>query len=154
MQHIVATTRPISNSSTSNKSQEWISSGEYELCNLQENSIGNYNSILLTIYLSMVCAMTVHPTLISMLYPHVLLLIHLMSTSRLACCIYVLWHYTLNPTLNLYHPYVHHIYIMRNYVSWYHSISRLFLILLDYSRPYDVMSYDFLVTCLFSLVID
>ena len=29
----------------------WISSGEHELCNLQENSIGNYNSILPTIYI-------------------------------------------------------------------------------------------------------
>ena len=154
MQHIVATTRPMSNSSTSNKSQGQISSGEYELCNSQENSIGNHNSILLTIYLFMVCAMTVYPTLISIPCPHVLLLIHLMSTSRPAYCIHVLWHYTLNPTLNLCHPCMYHIYIMRNYVSWYYSISRLFLILLDYSRPYDVMLYDFLVTCLLSLVID
>ena len=33
------------------KFQRWISSGEYELCNLQENSTKNYNSILPTIYM-------------------------------------------------------------------------------------------------------
>ena len=49
---IVATTRPVSNSSTSNKSQRWISSGEHELCNSQENLTGNHNSILLTIYIN------------------------------------------------------------------------------------------------------
>ena len=35
--YVVATTRPMSNSSTNNKSQGWISSGEHELCNSQEN---------------------------------------------------------------------------------------------------------------------
>ena len=49
---VVATTRPVSNSSTSNKSQEWISSGKHELCNSQENSIGNHNNILPTIYIN------------------------------------------------------------------------------------------------------
>ena len=49
---IVATTRPVSNSSTSNKSQGQISSGEHELCNSQENLTGNHNSILLTIYIN------------------------------------------------------------------------------------------------------
>ena len=52
MQSVVATTRPVSNSSTSNKSQGWISSGEHKLCNLQENSTENHNSILLTIYIN------------------------------------------------------------------------------------------------------
>jgi len=47
---VVATTRPLSNSSTSNKSHRRISSGEHELCNSQENSIKNYNYILPTIY--------------------------------------------------------------------------------------------------------
>jgi len=48
---VVATTRPMSNSSTNNKSQEQISSGEHKLCNSQENSTGNHNSILPTIYI-------------------------------------------------------------------------------------------------------
>ena len=39
------------NSSTTSKSQRQISSGEHELCNSQENLIGNHNSILLTIYI-------------------------------------------------------------------------------------------------------
>ena len=51
--YVVATTRPMSNSSTTSKSQMWISSGEHELCNSQENSTENHNSILLTIYISM-----------------------------------------------------------------------------------------------------
>jgi len=33
------------------KSQRWISSGKHELCNSQENSMRNHNSILLTIYI-------------------------------------------------------------------------------------------------------
>ena len=49
--NVVVTTKPMSNSSTSNKSQSRISSREYELYNLQENSTGNHNSILLTIYI-------------------------------------------------------------------------------------------------------
>jgi len=102
-------------------------------------------------------------------YPNVhalfscLLLIYHMSSSRLACHIHVSWCHTLNPTLNLCHPCIHHVYTMKNHVPWYHSISRLFPILLDSksfqttldcSRPYDVMSCDFLVTCLLSLVVD
>jgi len=50
--HVVATTRPVSNSSTSNKSQRQISSGEHELYNSQENSTENHNSILPTIYIN------------------------------------------------------------------------------------------------------
>ena len=58
------------------KSQGQISSGEHELCNSQENSIGNHNSILLTIYINIhgPCydyASAVHPTLISISCPHV-----------------------------------------------------------------------------------
>jgi len=49
---VVAITRPVSNSSTNNKSHRRISSGKYELCNLQENSTGNHNSILPTIYMT------------------------------------------------------------------------------------------------------
>jgi len=73
---VVATTRPMSNSNTTSKSQRWISNGEHELCNSQENLTRNYNSILLTIYItihgpcydyiSAVC-----PTLMSMPYPHI-----------------------------------------------------------------------------------
>ena len=83
---------------------------------------------------------------------HVLLLIYLVSTSRPACCIHVPWCHTLNPTLHLHHPCMHYVYTMRNHVSWRHSISVLFLILLDskpfqttldYSRPYDIMPCDF-----------
>ena len=33
------------------KSQRWISSGKYKLCNSQENSTKNYNYILPTIYI-------------------------------------------------------------------------------------------------------
>jgi len=46
---VVAT---MSNDSTSNKSHRRISSGEYKLCNSQENSTGNHNSILPTIYIN------------------------------------------------------------------------------------------------------
>jgi len=56
------------------KSQGWISSGEHKLCNSQENSIGNHNSILLTIYIHSPCynyASAVYPTLMFMPYPHV-----------------------------------------------------------------------------------
>ena len=49
---VVATTRPMSNNSTTSKSQRGIFSGEHELCNSQENSIENYNSILPTIYIN------------------------------------------------------------------------------------------------------
>ena len=48
---VVATTRPMSNSSTTSKSLRQISSGEHELCNLQENLTKNYNYILPTIYM-------------------------------------------------------------------------------------------------------
>ena len=58
------------------KSQGQISSGEYKLCNSQENSIGNYNSILPTIYITIYgpCydyTSAVRSTLISIPYPHV-----------------------------------------------------------------------------------
>ena len=72
----MATTRPVSNSSTTSKSQRQISSGEHELCNSQENLIGNHNSILPTIYITIhgPCydyISVVHPTLISMPCPHI-----------------------------------------------------------------------------------
>ena len=116
---VVVTTRLMSNSSTTSKSLRWISSGEHELCNLQENSTGNHNSILPTIYID-------YPWSILQLricyafYPNVyalslcLLLIYLASTSRPACHIHVPWHHTLNPTLHLCHPCVHYVYTMRN----------------------------------------
>jgi len=44
------------------------------------------------------------PILMSMPCPHVLLLIHHTSTSRLAYHIHMPWHHTLNPTLNLHCP--------------------------------------------------
>jgi len=49
---VVVTTRLMSNSSTSNKSQWWISSRKHKLCNSQENLTGNHNSILPTIYIN------------------------------------------------------------------------------------------------------
>jgi len=72
----VATTRPVSNSSTNNKSHRRISSGEHKLCNSQENSTRNYNSILLTIYMTIhgPCydyVSAVRPTLMSMPCPYV-----------------------------------------------------------------------------------
>jgi len=75
---VVATTKPMFNDSISNKSQGRISSREHELCNSQENLIGNHNSILPTIYISVLdpCYDFSIPTLMSMLCPHVLLLIH------------------------------------------------------------------------------
>ena len=87
---VVATTRPVSNSSTNNKSQRWISSEKHELCNSQENSTGNYNSILLTIYISVLgsCYNFSMPTLMSMSYPH----IHYSSTSYFithSLCVYL-----------------------------------------------------------------
>ena len=48
----MTTTRPISNSNTTSKSQGQISSRKHELYNSQENLTGNYNSILPTIYIS------------------------------------------------------------------------------------------------------
>ena len=133
---VVATTRPMSNSSTTSKSLRQISSGEHELCNSQENSTGNYNSILPTIYIksswSMLRLLYTYPNV------HALsscpLLIYHTSTSRLACHVHVPWHHTLNSTLNLCCPCMHHMYTMRNHVPWRHFISRLFLILLDCSR--------------------
>jgi len=143
---------------------EGISSGEHELC-IQENLTGNHNSVLPTIYIS--CPWSILQLLYAYSNVHTLsscpLLIHHVSTSRPACHIHVPWHHTLNPTLNLHHPYMHHVYTMRNYVSWCHSFSRLFLILLDpkffqttldYSRPYNIMLCDFPVMCLLSLIID
>ena len=50
--NVVAITRPMSNSSTTSKSQRQISSRKHELCNLQENSIENHNNILPTIYIT------------------------------------------------------------------------------------------------------
>jgi len=49
---VVVTTRLMSNSSTTSKSLRQISSGEHELYNSQENSTGNHNSILPTIYIN------------------------------------------------------------------------------------------------------
>ena len=49
---VVATTKPMSNNSTISKSLRRISSGEHKLCNSQENSTENHNSILLTIYIT------------------------------------------------------------------------------------------------------
>ena len=53
----MATTRLKSNSSTSGKSQDRISSEEHKLCNSQENSTENHNSILPTIYINYPCSM-------------------------------------------------------------------------------------------------
>ena len=137
---IVATTRPVSNSSTSNKSQGWISSEEHELCNSQENSTENHNSILPTIYINYPWSMLwLHICYAS--YPNVhalssysLLIFHVF-TLRPACCIHVPWHHILNPTLNLHRPCMYHIYTIRKpccqHVFWCHFIFRL-LILLDY----------------------
>ena len=116
--YVVATTRPMSNSSTTSKSQGQISSGEHKLCNSQKNLKGNHNSILPTIYITIhgPCydyTFTVYPTLMSMPCPHVLLLIHHISISRLACCIHMLWYHTLNSTLHLCYPCMYHVYIMR-----------------------------------------
>jgi len=62
-----------SNSSTTSKSQRWISSGEHKLCNSQENLIENHNSILPTIYISVLgpCYDFFTPTLMSILCSHV-----------------------------------------------------------------------------------
>ena len=72
----MATTKPVSNNSTSNKSHRRISSGEHELCNSQENLTENHNSILLTIYITIHnpyydYASAVHLTLMSMPCPYV-----------------------------------------------------------------------------------
>jgi len=86
----VATTRPISNSNTTSKSQGQISSRKHKLYNSQENLTGNHNSILPTIYISVLslCYDFSMPTLISILYPH----IHYSSASCLITyppCIYL-----------------------------------------------------------------
>ena len=44
---VVATTRPMSNSSTTSKSLRQISSREYELCNLQDISLRDLLVVLL-----------------------------------------------------------------------------------------------------------
>ena len=86
----MATTRPISNSNTTSKSQGQISSREHELYNLQENLTGNHNSILPTIYISVLslCYDFSMPTLISISYSH----IHYSSASCLIThppCVYL-----------------------------------------------------------------
>ena len=120
----------------------------------QENLTGNYNSILLTIYIKFCdpcynCISSYSNVYTLSSCP---LLIFYASILRPACHIHVPWHHTLNSTLNLCHPYMYHVYTMKNHVPWYHSYSRLFLILLDYSRPYDIISCDFLVMCHFFLL--
>jgi len=94
-----------------------ISSREHKLCNSQENSTGNHNSILPTIYISVLGPYYDFstPTLMSILCPHILLLIYHVFTSRPACCIHVFWCHTLNPTLNFCCPCMHHVYTMRNH---------------------------------------
>ena len=96
----------------------------------QENSIGNHNSILPTIYIS------IHGSCYDCVlsYPNVyvlsscLLLIYHTFTSRPLCHVHVPWHHT--SLISVIHactmctPWETH-------VSWCHSISRLFLILLD-----------------------
>ena len=126
----MATTRPISNSNTTSKSQGQISSREHELYNSQENLTENHNSILPTIYISIYgpyydCAL---------FYPNVYalsscpLLIHHTSTLRPPYHVHVPWHHT--SLISIIHmctmctPW-------GTYVPWCHSISRLFLILLD-----------------------
>ena len=143
----------MSNSSTTSKSQGWISSGKHELCNSQENSTGNHNSILPTIYIHGLCYDCASYSNVHALSSY-LLFIYLVSILRLACYIHVLWYHTLNPTLNFHHRCVHDVYTMRNHVPWHHSISKLFPILLDYSKLYDVILCDFLVMCHFSLIVD
>jgi len=78
----------------------------------QENSTENHNSILPTIYISNLglcydCALSYPNVHALSLCP---LLIHHMSTLRLAYCIYVLWCHT----LNFCHLCMHHVYTMRN----------------------------------------
>jgi len=81
----------MSNSNTSNKSQGQISNREHELCNSQENLIGNHGSILLTIYINYLWSMLwLHICCTS--YPNVhalsscLLLIYLMSYYSSTLC--------------------------------------------------------------------
>jgi len=87
---VVATTRLMSNSSTINKSQSRYLA-ETQVVYSQENSTGNHNSILPTIYISIYgpcygCALS-YPNL------HALfscpLLIHHAFSSRPTCCIHV-----------------------------------------------------------------
>jgi len=85
----------------------------------------NYLYILSIVHAILYAYPNVH-TLSS--YP---LLIHYASTSRPVCHIHVPWCHTLNPTLNLHHPCMHHIYTIRNHIFWHHTLSRLFPILLD-----------------------
>ena len=69
----MATTRPVSNSNTTSKSQGQISSRKHKLCNSQENSTGNHNCILPTIYISVLgpCYDFSIPTLMFMPCPYI-----------------------------------------------------------------------------------
>ena len=118
---VMATTRPMSNSSTSNKSQGQISSGEYELCNSYKNLTGNHNSILPIIYISVLdlCYNFFTPTLMSMPCPHVyyssasypithLLCVYLKSSMPYTCALMSYPKPYSSSLLSMHAPYVHH----------------------------------------------
>ena len=89
-----------------------ISSGEHELCNSQENLIGNHNSILPTIYISVLgpCYNFSTPTLMSIHCPHV----HYSSTMHLSQGYHAM---SMCPDIilfNLHYTCMHHVYTMRN----------------------------------------
>jgi len=119
---VVATTRLMSNSSTTSKSLRQISSREHKLCNSQENSTGNHNSILPTIYIKYpwsmlrLCICCTFYSNIHVLFLCPLLIYHVFI-SRLVCHIHVLQRHTLNPILYFYCSCVHHVYTMRKSCS-------------------------------------
>ena len=96
----------------------------------QENSTENHNSILLTIYIN------IHGLYYdyALFYPNVHtlsscpLLIHYVSTLRPPCHVHVPWCHTF--LISVIHVCTICI-LWGTYVPWYHSISRLFPILLD-----------------------
>ena len=84
---VVATTRPMSNNNTTSRSLRQIFNEKYELCNSQENSTGNHNSILLTIYINYPWSvLQLHICCVS--YPN----IHILSSYLLV--IYLMFYYS------------------------------------------------------------
>ena len=143
----------------------------YNVGSLQENLIRNHNSILPTIYINYPWSM-LWLRIYCASYPNV----HALSSCPLL--IYLMSYYS----FTIYLPQGQHviymcpdiipstllfisiIYAYTMYILWGNYAvnmflnvtlsSKLFLILLDHSRPCDVMSCDFSVTCLLFLVIN
>ena len=117
-------------------SHKWVNlKSGYNVGSSQENLIGNHNSILPTTYIkfswSMLQLLYTYPNVYAL--SSCPLFIHHISTSRLSCHVHMPWHHT--SLISVIHVYTMCI-LWETHVSWCHSISRLFPILLD-SRSFQ-----------------